>query len=427
MLDLRLIREHPDVVREGIAKLNTEAPIDEILTLDEERRLMLAEVEAMKAKRNAGSKAVGSLKAGPERERQIAEMRALGDHIQELDAKVSEVDLNLNELLLRVPNLPDDDVPVGADETGNVVLRSWGEPATFTYPPRPHWDLAEELGLIDFARGVKVSGSRFYYLRGDMVRLQRALATWMLDLHTTQHGYFEVYPPFLVRRDAMIGTGNLPKFGDALYWDEESDLWLIPTAEVPITNLYREEILEPGTLPRYYVAQTPCFRREQMSAGRDVRGIKRVHQFEKVELVKFVEPETSSEELESLLADSEHVLRLLELPYRVIAICTGDLSFVAAKKYDLEAWAPGSEDWLEVSSCSNFRDFQARRANIRFRPGIGERPEYVHTLNGSALAMPRTLIAIMENYQQADGTIRVPEALKPYLGGQEVIGPQQSM
>lgn len=427
MLDLRLIREHPDIVREGIAKLNTDAPIDEILTIDEERRLLLAEVETMKAERNAGSKTVGSLKAGPERERRIAEMRALGDRIQELDAKVAEVDLTLNDLLLRVPNLPDPDVPVGADETGNVVLRSWGEPASFAFPARPHWELAEELGLIDFARGVKVSGSRFYYLRGDMVRLQRALATWMLDLHTRQHGYFEMYPPFLVRRDAMVGTGNLPKFGDALYSDQESDLWLIPTAEVPITNLYREEILEPGTLPRYYVAQTPCFRREQLSAGRDVRGIKRVHQFEKVELVKFVEPETSSDELESLLADAEQVLQLLELAYRVVAICTGDLSFVAAKKYDLEAWAPGSEDWLEVSSCSNFRDFQARRANIRYRPGIGERPEYVHTLNGSALAMPRTLIAIMENYQQQDGTIRVPEVLRPYLGGQEAIGAQPAM
>lgn len=427
MLDLRLIREHPEVVREGIAKLNTDAPIDEILALDEERRLLLAEVETMKAKRNTGSKAVGKLQAGPEREQQIAEMRALGDRIQELDAKVAEVDLNLNDLLLRVPNLPDSDVPVGADETGNVVLRSWGEPASFDFPARPHWDLAEELGLIDFARGVKVSGSRFYYLRGDMVRLQRALATWMLDVHTKLHGYFELYPPFLVRREAMIGTGNLPKFGDALYSDEESDLWLIPTAEVPITNLYREEILEPGSLPRYYVAQTPCFRREQLSAGRDVRGIKRVHQFEKVELVKFVEPETSSDELESLLSDAEQVLQLLELPYRVVAICTGDLSFVAAKKYDLEAWAPGSEDWLEVSSCSNFRDFQARRSNIRYRPGVGERPEYVHTLNGSALAMPRTLIAIMENYQQADGTIRVPEVLQPYLGGQETISVQPAM
>lgn len=423
MLDLRLIREQPDTVRAALAKLNTEAPLDEILTLDERRRALLVEVEELKAQRNAGSKQI-SRTTGPERDTLIAEMRELGDRIQALDAQVNETDAALSALLLEMPNLPDPDVPVGPDESANVVVRHWGEPREFDFPVRPHWELAEETGLIDFARGVKVSGSRFYFLRGDMARLQRALAAWMIDLHVQEHGYIELYPPMLVRREAMVGTGNLPKFGDALYRDDESDLWMIPTAEVSVTNFYREEILDPGSLPIYHVAQSACFRREQMSAGRDVRGIKRVHQFEKVEMVKFVEPETSDEELTTLLGNAEVVLQRLNLPYRVVQMCTGDLSFVAAKKFDLEAWAPGSEDWLEVSSCSNFRDFQARRANIRYRPSEGARPQFVHTLNGSGLALPRTLIAIMENYQQPDGTIVVPEVLRPYMGGQEVIGRQ---
>ncbi|MCM8749400.1 serine--tRNA ligase [Thermomicrobiaceae bacterium CFH 74404] len=424
MLDLRLIREQTDLVREALVKLNTEAPIDAILELDERRRQLIAEVERLKAERNAESKRIGRLPAGPEREQAIAAMRALGDRIEQLDAELAQVEARLEELLLEVPNLPDPDVPVGPDDSANVVVRHWGEPRTFDFPVRPHWEIAEELRLIDFARGVKVSGSRFYVLRGDLARLQRALITWMIDLHVREHGYFEVYPPDLVRREAMVGTGNLPKFGDNLYHDEETDLWLIPTAEVPVTNLYRDEILPPGVLPIYLVAHTPCFRKERVSAGRDVRGIKRVHQFEKVEMVKFVEPETSDDELTSLLGNAEDVLQRLELPYRVVQICTGDLSFTAAKKFDLEVWAPGSQEWLEVSSCSNFRDFQARRANIRYRPAEGARPQYVHTLNGSGLALPRTLIAIMENYQQPDGSFVVPEVLRPYMGGQEVIGPQ---
>jgi len=427
MIDLRLIREHPDEVREAIATLNTPAPIDEILVLDERRRTMLAEVEELKARRNVGSKAISRLPAGTDREARIAEMRAVGEQIQQLDAAVSATDAALTSLLLQVPNLPDPDVPLGPDESANVVVRHWSEPREFPYPVRPHWEVAEELGLIDFARGVKVAGSRFYFLRGDMARLQRALATWMLELHTREHGYFEVYPPMLVRPESLVGTGSLPKFGDALYTDSLSDLWLIPTAEVPVTNLHREEILEAGTLPRNYVAQSTCFRREQLSAGRDVRGIKRVHQFEKVEMVKIVEPETSNAELQSLLGNAEDVLQRLNLPYRVIQMCTGDLAFQAAKKFDLEAWAPGSQDWLEVSSCSNFRDFQARRASIRYRPGEGERPQYAHTLNGSGLALPRTLIAIMENYQREDGSFEVPQVLRPYLGGQEVIGRQPAL
>jgi len=424
MLDLRLIREQTDLVREALVKLNTEAPIDAILELDERRRQLIAEVERLKAERNAESKRIGRLPAGPEREQAIAAMRALGDRIEQLDAELAQVEARLEELLLEVPNLPDPDVPVGPDDSANVVVRHWGEPRTFDFPVRPHWEIAEELRLIDFARGVKVSGSRFYVLRGDLARLQRALITWMIDLHVREHGYLEVYPPDLVRREAMVGTGNLPKFGDNLYHDEETDLWLIPTAEVPVTNLYRDEILPPGVLPIYLVAHTPCFRKERVSAGRDVRGIKRVHQFEKVEMVKFVEPETSDDELTSLLGNAEDVLQRLELPYRVVQICTGDLSFTAAKKFDLEVWAPGSQEWLEVSSCSNFRDFQARRANIRYRPAEGARPQYVHTLNGSGLALPRTLIAIMENYQQPDGSFVVPEVLRPYMGGPEVIGPQ---
>jgi seryl-tRNA synthetase len=423
MIDIRLIREQTERVRHGIARLHADAPIDEILEVDSTRRDLLSHVEELKAARNTGSKEISKLKAGEERDRRIAEMRSLGDEIQTLDAKVAEVDERLHTLLLEVPNLPDPGVPDGADESANVVTRTWGTPREFDYAVRPHWEIAEDLRLIDFERGVKVSGSRFYFLRGDMARLQRALITWMVDLHA-QQGYFEVYPPYLVRRDAMIGTGNLPKFGDALYKDDESDLWLIPTAEVSVTNLYRDEILGPGSLPINRVAHSACFRREQTSAGRDVRGIKRVHQFEKVEMVKFVEPETSDDELTSLVADAEAVLQMLDIPYRVVEICAGDLSFVAARKLDLEAWAPGSEEWLEVSSCSNFRDFQARRSNIRYRPADGARPQFVATLNGSGLALPRTLISIMENYQQEDGTIRVPEVLHPYLGGQEVIGLQ---
>ena len=424
MLDLRLIRENPDQVREGIRRLNVEAPIDDILALDEQRRSLLTRVEELKAQRNAGSKEIGKAADGDERNQKIAEMRALGDQIGEIDEEVRRVDVRLGALLLEVPNMPDADVPDGPDESANVILRHWGEPKEPSDDIIPHWDLAADQGLIDFERGVKVSGSRFYFLRADMSRLQRALITWMIDIHTREHGYIELTPPVLVRSESMIGTGNLPKFGDTLYRDDESDLWLIPTSEVSVTNYHREELLEAGSLPIKYVAQSLCFRREQFSAGRDVRGIKRVHQFEKVEMVKLVEPEKSDEELYSLLDNAEKILQKLELPYRVVQMCTGDLSFVSAKKIDLEVWAPGSEDWLEVSSCANFRDFQARRANIRYRAGEKGRPQYVHTLNGSGLALPRTMIAILENYQQPDGSVIVPEVLRNYMGGQERIEKQ---
>ncbi|HPL28355.1 MAG TPA: serine--tRNA ligase [Anaerolineae bacterium] len=421
MIDLRLIREHPDLVRREIAKLNTTAPIDEILALDAKRRDLLQEVEALKAQRNAASKEISKQQDQAAREARIAEMRAVGERIGLLDAEVRAVDERLNQLILEVPNLPHADVPVGKDETENVVVRTVGTPRAFDFEPRPHWELGTSLGIIDFERGVKISGSRFYVLKGDGARLQRALIAYMIDLHVQQHGYTEVYPPYLVRRECLVGTGQLPKFAENLYLDAEDDLWLIPTAEVPVTNLHREEIIEPGTLPLYYVAYTACFRREKMAAGKDTRGIKRGHQFDKVEMVKFVEPETSDAELDSLLAAAEDVCTGLGIPHRVVQMCTGDLSFTAAMKYDVELWAPGVREWLEVSSCSNFRDFQSRRAGMRYRRSAGARPEYPHTLNGSGLGLPRVLIAVLENYQQADGTVVIPEVLRPYMGGQEAI------
>ncbi len=421
MLDLAFIREHPDIVREALVKLNTTAPLEEVLQLDAERRRLVAEVEALRAQRNAVSKEIARLKDEAAREAKIAEMRRVGDAISRLDERLRVVDEELRGALLQIPNLPHPDVPVGKDESENRVVKEWGTPRQFDFEPVPHWDLGPALGILDFDRGVKLSGSRFYILKGLGARLQRALITWMLDLHIREHGYTEIYPPYLVRAECLVGTGNLPKFGDNLYRDVEDDLWLIPTAEVPVTNLYRDEILPPGSLPIYHVAYSACFRREKMAAGRDVRGIKRGHQFDKVELVKFVEPHTSDEELMRLLDDAEEVCRRLKIPYRVVQMCTGDLSFSAAMKYDIEMWAPGCSEWLEVSSCSNFRDFQARRANIRYRPQPGAKPEFVHTLNGSGLALPRVMIAVMENYQQRDGSIAVPEVLKPYMGGIEAI------
>jgi len=315
-----------------------------------------------------------------------------------------------------VPNIPHPSVPVGVDEDDSIIVRSWGEPKSFNFTPSPHWKLGEDLNIIDFERGVKLSGTRFYVLKGPGARLQRAIIAFMLDLHTSKHGYQEIYPPFMVKRECMLGSGNLPKFADNLYHDETDDLWFVPTAEVPLTNLHRDEIIPPGILPVYYVAYTACFRREKMSAGKDTRGIKRGHQFDKVELYKFTEPEASDDELEKLLADAEDVCQKLELPYRIKELCTADLGFASRQSYDIEMWAPGCEEWLEVSSCSNCGDFQARRANIRYRPTPEEKPRFVHTLNGSGLALPRVLIAIMENYQQSDGTILVPEVLQNFVG-----------
>ncbi len=424
MIDLRLIREQPEQVRAAIATLNTQAPIDEILTIDTRRRALLTEVEALKAERNEGSKLVKGAKDTAERQSLIDNLRLLGENIQRLDDEARATDAALHELLLQVPNLPAEGVPVGPDESGNVVVSEHGTKRGFDFPPKPHWEIAERLGIIDFDRGVKVAGSRNYVLRGDGARLQRALITWMLDLHTREHGYTEVYPPYLVLGEMLVGTGNLPKFSETLFHDAEEDKWLIPTAEVPVTNLYREEILDEVQLPIYHVAYTPCFRREQLSGGREVRGIKRGYQFDKVEMVKFAHPDTSDEEHRRLIRDAEDVLQALELPYRLLQICTGDLSFTAANKVDLETWAAGTEEWLEVSSCSTFRDFQARRANIRFRPAGGGKPQFVHTLNGSGLALPRTMISIIEHYQREDGTVKIPSVLQPYLGGQPVIEPQ---
>ncbi|HIC93748.1 MAG TPA: serine--tRNA ligase, partial [Anaerolineae bacterium] len=388
---------------------------------DEERRGLLSEVESMRHRRNVVSKEIGRMKDGQERQALIAEMRELGKRIKALEARLREVEGRLYEAMLQVPNMPHERVPVGRDESDNVIVRTEGEPRQFDFEPLPHWELGPALGIIDFERGVKLAGTRFYVLKGLGAKLQRALISWMIDLHVEKHGYTEIYPPFMVKREMLVGAAQLPKFADNLYRDVEDDLWMVPTAEVPLTNLHRDEILEPGALPLYYVAYTACFRREKMAAGRDTRGIKRVHQFDKVELYKFVEPHTSDEELERLVQDAEDVCRELGIPHRVVQMCTGDLGFSARMKYDVEMWAPGCGEWLEVSSCSNCGDFQARRANIRYRPEPGAKPEFVHTLNGSGLALPRTMIAIMENYQQADGSIVVPEVLRPYMGGVEVI------
>jgi len=421
MLDLAYIREHADEVRENLVKLNTTAPIDKILELDTQRRTLLQEVEALRARRNIVSKEISGTRDTAKRQALIAEMREVGQRTADLEARLREIEPQLDAALLEVPNMPDPKVPIGRGEQDNVVIRTWGKPREFDFELLPHWEIGTSLGLMDFERGVKISGTRFYILNGLGARLQRALITWMLDLHRQEHGYKEVYVPFVVRRDCLIGTGSLPKFGDNLYHDVEDDLWLIPTAEVPVTNLHRDEILPREALPIYYVAYSANFRREKMSAGKDTRGLKRGHQFDKVEMVKFVEPERSDAELEKLVDNAEAVCRRLQIPHRVVQMCTGDLSFTAAVKYDVEMWAPGCGEWLEVSSCSNFKDFQARRANIRYRPEPGARPRYVHTLNGSGLGLPRTLIAVIENYQQADGSIVVPEALRPYMGGIGVI------
>jgi seryl-tRNA synthetase len=416
---LNFIREHPGEVKAAMGKLYADAPIDGILALDVQRRALLGQVEQLKAQRNAVSKDIGKTKDVAEREAKKQDMRAVGDRIDALDAEVKATDAKLRELMLTVPNLPDESVPVAPDESHNIVTAQEGEAVRAEWQI-PHWDLGPMLGLIDFERGVKISGTRFYVLKGLGARLQRALIAWMLDVHIAQ-GYTEVYPPVLVRSDCLVGTGQLPKFAENQYHDAKEDLWLSPTAEVPVTNMYREEILDGDQLPIHHVAYTPCFRREQMSAGRDVRGIKRGHQFDKVEMVKFCKPEDSMKELETLIENAREVGRLLKIPHRVIQMCTGDLSFTAAAKYDVELWSPGCGEWLEVSSCSNFKDFQARRANIRFRREKGAKPEYVHTLNGSGLGLPRTLIAVIENYQQPDGSVVVPDVLRPYMGGVEVI------
>ena len=422
MLDIKLIRDNPDGVKARLATVGVlGTDVDALLNSDRVRRARIREVEALRAERTTRSKEIRKISDPTERDSAVRSMRALGERVSQLEKQLAQEEEDFQQRLLELPNLPHPDVPVGKDEDENVVIRTEGKPPTFVFSPRPHWELGEALGIIDFARGVKISGSRFYILKGPGARLQRALINWMLDLHVNEHGYTEVYPPVMVKQDCLVGTGNLPKFGDNLYRDIEEDFWFIPTAEVPVTNLYREEVIEPGQLPVYHVAYTPCFRREKMSAGRDVRGIKRGHQFDKVEMVKFVEPSHSDAELLALVDNAEEVCRKLNIPHRVVQMCTGDLSFVAACKYDVEMWAPGCAEWLEVSSCSNFRDFQARRAKIRYRPEPGAKPELVHTLNGSGLALPRVVIAILETYQQGDGSVVIPDVLRPYMGGQEKI------
>ena len=423
MLDIRLIRDRTDFVKAELAKVGLEASaVDGVLAADARRRGLIQEVETLRARRAEVSRTIG--KQSPEARTQlVADMRAVGDRIAALEQDLATAEAEYERHMLWLPNLPDPSVPVAEDDRGNVVLRTEGSPRVFDFAPRPHWEIGPELDILDFDRGVKIAGSRFYVLKGAGARLQRALITWMLDLHTGEHGYTEIYPPYLVKKECLYGAGQLPKFEDNIYRDAEDDLYMIGTAEVPITNLHRDEILEAAALPLSYVAYTACFRREKMSAGRDVRGIKRGHQFDKVEMYKIVAPGDSPAALEQIVEHAQDVARRLEIPHRLIAICSGDLGFVAAKKYDVELWAPGCNEWLEVSSCSNCTDFQARRSNIRYRPTPGRKPELVHTLNGSGLALPRVLIAVLENYQQADGSVVVPAVLRPYMGGCDRLVP----
>ena len=408
MLDLKFIRENPEIVRQAMVnRQEKSSPLEEILRLDTERRQKMTELEDLRRNRKQASK---------ERQADAAEEgRALRTKIHDIEETMKILDVKLNDLLLQMPNIPGPLVPVGKDSTENVIVRTWGEPKKLPFPPKPHWELGESLGIIDFERGVKLSGTRFYILRGLGARLQRAVIAYMLDLHTLEHGYKEIYPPYMVKKEMLVGSGQLPKFIDNLYHDAEEDYWWVPTAEVPLTNLHRDEIIPPGMLPFYYVAYTACFRREKMSAGKDTRGIKRGHQFDKVEMYKFVEPDKSCDELDKMVHDAEEVCEKLGLPYRIVQICTGDIGFGSTMTYDIEVWAPGCQEWLEVSSCSNCGDFQGRRANVRFRPAADAKPQFVHTLNGSGLALPRIMIAIMENYQQEDGSIAVPKVLQDFL------------
>lgn len=417
MLDLRFIRNHPDVVRRALERRNEAFPLDDLLSADEEWRTNLARLEQLKAQRNEASEAIGRLKReGKDADEAIAQMREVGQEISTLDARVKELESQIQELLLVVPNIPHDSVPEGAAEEDNVEVRRWGTPPEFPNGPKAHWDIATDLNIVDFERAGKVAGARFAFLRGAGARLERALINFMIDLHTEEHGYIEVWPPFIANSESLHGTAQLPKFGEDMFRLEGTDSYLIPTAEVPVTNLHRGEILSGDMLPLKYVAYSACFRAEAGAHGRDTRGLIRQHQFNKVELVHFVRPEDSYDALEGLLRDAETVLQRLELPYRVVEICTGDLGFKEAKKYDPEVWMPSYGRYVEISSCSNFEDFQARRADIRFRPEPGAKVEFVHTLNGSGLAVGRTVAAILENYQQPDGSVVVPTALRPYMG-----------
>jgi seryl-tRNA synthetase len=417
MLDIKFIRNNVDRVKRAIELKNDHADIDRLLELDAEKRKLLTEVEELKHRRNKVSDDIGRMKKqNQDATPFISEMKNVSDRIKQLDEQVKSLDQEIYQILIRVPNIPHESVPIGKDASANVEVKRWGQLPPKDYQPKPHWEVGERLGIIDFAGGSRVSGSFFINYKGLGARLQRALIAFMLDLHIKKHGYTEVYPPFIVNRESMFGTGQLPKLEDDMYVTSVDDFFLIPTAEVPVTNLLRDQMLKAEDLPIYYTAYTPCFRREAGTYGKDTRGLVRVHQFDKVEMVKFVTPESSYDELEKLLQNAEEVLQLLELPYRVLALSTGDLSFAAAKCYDIEVWADGLGKWLEVSSCSNFEDFQARRANIRFKRDASAKPEYVHTLNGSGLALPRTVIAILENYQTDEGSIIVPGVLREFMG-----------
>ncbi len=453
ILDRRRIREAHDETRTALARRGDAealALLDEVASLDGEWRASQARADDLRAQLNTHSKTFGMLRGRAGRgdlttddilstpgvaellgdrtsgtadeliDSLQAELREFSEEVDEAAKHTSDLDDQITQRLGYLPNLPDPSVPDGASEEGNIVSRQWGDIPEYDFEPQPHWDLGPALGIIDFERGARIAGSRFYVLTGAASKLQRSLIQWMLDVHTREHGYREVYPPFVSTQETLFASGQLPKFKDNVYRDEDDDVWLVPTAEVPLTSMHRGEILEPGMLPINYVAYTPSFRREQMSAGRDIRGIKRGHQFDKVEIYKFTEPDNSLEELEVLLGHAESILRRLELPYRIVELCAGDLGQASAKTYDIEVWAPGCGEWLEVSSCSTTTDYQARRANIRYRREAGARPQFVHTLNGSGLALPRVMIAIMETYQRADGTIEIPEALRPYTGFAEI-------
>lgn len=422
MIDIEFIRNDASLLKEAASKRGKDFQIDEAAHLDEQRRSFISEADDLRARRNEVSRDLSKVREKPDN--LIQEMRAVGAQIKDLENKEKELAFKLDNILLNIPNIPSSTTPVGVDEDANVEVRIVGEPRKFDFDPKPHWELGETLGIIDSQRAVKISQSRFYLLKGAGAKLQRALIQWMLDIHTEDHGYSELYLPYMVNRETVIGSSHLPHFEENMYHDAEDDLFMVPTAEAPFTGMMRDEVIDEADLPLHYVAHTPCWRREKFSAGRDTRGIKRVHQFDKVEMYKFVHPDHSYDELESLVADAEDICQRLGIPHRVLELCTGDLGFAASKSFDVELWGAGTKEWLEVSSCSNCTDFQSRRSKIRFKPTEGGRNRYMHTLNGSGLAIPRVLIAIMEYFQNEDSSISVPEALIPYTGFNKISSTQ---
>lgn len=426
MLDMKFVRENPELVEKAMKNRNMDMNLDEFLTLEKQRREILQQVETLKSERNSVSQEISKMKkSGENADDKILAMRALGEKIAEDDKELKEIEQKLKNIILNIPNLPADDVPVGKDDSDNPVVRKWGEPTKFSFEPKAHWDIGEGLGILDFERAAKVTGARFTFYKGLGSRLERAVYNFMLDVHTQEHDYTEIFPPYIVNKDSMLGTGQLPKFADDMFKLEGLDYYLIPTAEVPVTNYHRGEILNADQLPIRYAAYSACFRAEAGSAGRDTRGLIRQHQFNKVELVKFTKPEESWAELDKLTSDAEDILKRLELPYRVVRLCTGDIGFSSATTYDLEVWLPAANCYREISSCSNFLDFQARRADIKFRRDAKAKPEFVHTLNGSGLAVGRTVCAILENYQQADGSVVIPKALRSYMGCDVIPAPKK--